>query len=179
MLDSWPVGSQLLGERDKARIEEQCFILGMIYDIRELVSEQTRIDGVAYCTNTGDRVIGLEVSMIVPGKRGNPIAKADAEPEKGSGQLLSARISLRIGISVESTLSRARHNLGVAVITRRVVNQRLNQQRLIHHQTAHKYLRTWIRFFGLASSNVHDLSAIHRPCSAFSWTESQQTCGRL
>jgi hypothetical protein len=78
------------------------------------------------------------MAVIVPGNRRHAIAEPDAEPHQRLGELLGAQLSGGIGGAVKWALRRARDDFGLGVIAGRVSDQRLDQQRPIHHQAAHQ-----------------------------------------
>jgi len=138
VLDGRPRGGHLLGERHKRQVEEQHLVLGVVDNVGELVGEEPRVDGVAHGADAGDRVIGLEVAMVVPGDRRHPVAEPDTETHQRLRELLGARLGIGIGKAMERAFRRARDDLGIGVIARRVADQRLDQQRPIHHQPTHR-----------------------------------------
>ena len=118
-------------------------ILGMIDDVGDLVGEQARVDGVTDRAHAGDAVVQLEVAMVVPRERGDALAGPDAESVlQGAGQLLRALAERGIGGPVHRRIRRARHHLDRAVALGRMVDDRRDQKRPVHDQTAHVRLRT-------------------------------------
>ena len=132
---------QLLQQRQEHGVGEQVAILGVVHDVGDLIGEQAGIDGVTDGADPGDAVVQLEMPVVVPGERGDALALPDAEPvPKRSGQLLGALAERGIGGAVRRRIRRAGHHLDCAVARRRVVQNRRDQKRPIHHQAAHHRL---------------------------------------
>jgi hypothetical protein len=81
--------------------------------------------------------------MVVPRERGDAFAWADAQSVlQGAGQLLRPLAERGIGDPVDRRIRRARHHLDRAVALGRMVDDRRDQKRPVHDQTAHVRLRT-------------------------------------
>jgi len=133
---------EFLGQRQKPRIEKQHPVGGVIDDIADLLLEQPRVDGVADRADPGNAVVELEVPISVPGERRDAIADAHAELLECLAELFRAGFEITIGVAVQPVLGRAGDDLGRPTILGGVADQRRDQQRPVHYQPAHGFLRT-------------------------------------
>ena len=129
-----------LQQRYEGEVDEDVRILGVVDDVDELLGEQARIDGVQDGAHARHAVVELEMPVAVPRHGADAIARVDAERGERVGDPLRARLGVTIGVAVNRSFDRARHDLGVAVIQRRVIDDRRDQQRPVHHQSQHAIL---------------------------------------
>ena len=133
---------EALEQRQEHRVGEQIAVLGVIDDVGDLVREQARVDRVADRADARDAVVELEMAMVVPGKGRDPVAHADLELRlERVGQLPDPGAQLRIAGPVRRLVGGAGDHLGLAVIVGRVVEDRRDPERQVHHQAAHDRLR--------------------------------------
>ena len=138
VLDTFALRCELLDQSAKAEIEEHDLVLGMPDDVGELIVEKPRIDRMRDRAHAGNRVIKFEVTIAIPGKRRDPVARLDTEPRQGAGEAPRTRVRIAIGVAMDRPLDGPRHDLGVTVIAVRVPDQRRDQERHLHHETLHK-----------------------------------------
>jgi hypothetical protein len=158
---------QPLEQRQEHGIGENVAILGVVHDVGDLFGEQARVDGMADRADAGDAVVQLEVAVVVPGERGDPLAWPDAEPvPECLRQLLRAPAQVGVGGAVRGRIRRARHHLDRAIALGRVIEDRRYQKRPVHHQAAHHRLRTRKPLLSArlcALGGAHELSWPDRP----------------
>ncbi len=126
-----------LGNRKGRRVDADPAVLGVIDDEDERVVVEPRVDRVQHGTHAGDAIEQLEMMVRVPGQRADAVAIADAERQQGLGQPFAAVARGRIGIAVEVALNRACHDLGAAMHRGSMLDNARDEQRRVHHQTAH------------------------------------------
>jgi len=78
-------------------------------------------------------VFNLEVPIVIPCQRRNPVARSHTPAPQGIGQLARAARGILIGISMYWTFDGARYDFGIAVKPISVLQKRRQQQRLILH----------------------------------------------
>ena len=71
----------------QGRIDEQQSVLGVVDDVFDLLREQPRVDRVQYGAHAGDRVVKLQVPVVVPGERADTVAGSDPRRLQRIGQL--------------------------------------------------------------------------------------------
>ena len=86
-------------------------------------------------TKTGDAVLDLEVPIIVPGKRRDPVAWCNAMTAQRVGQLAGTARRISVGIAMDRTLDGTRDDLGAGMKAICMLQQRRKQQWLILHQS--------------------------------------------
>jgi hypothetical protein len=84
-------------------------------------------------SKTGDAMLDLEMPVVIPCKRRNPVARPDTPAPQRIGQLARTTRGILIGMSMYWTFDGARYNLGTAVKPVSVLQKRRQQQRLILH----------------------------------------------
>jgi hypothetical protein len=86
-------GGQLvahLGEQwDDRRVDDDHAVLGVIDHIRQLVGEQTNVEGVQHRTHARHGEVGLEMGLVVPHERADAIALLHAQPAQRGGELVA------------------------------------------------------------------------------------------
>src|SRR5215471_15394099 len=100
-LDALACRSQLLHQRSEGRVEEYDLVLGIIDDVKELIVEESGIDGVDDRSHARHRVVQLEMPMAVPGERSDPVAGLDAEAAEGAGEAPHADMGVAIGVAMD------------------------------------------------------------------------------
>jgi hypothetical protein len=75
----------------------------------------------------------LEVPIVIPSKRRNPVALLDTPASQRIGQLARATRGVLVGVTMDRTFDGPRHNLGTAVKPIGMLQKRRQQQRLILH----------------------------------------------
>ena len=124
---------ELLHHRQKRALEKHHFVFSMIGNVGNLGRNQSRINRVPDRPKAGDAMFNLEVPIIIPGKRRNPVAWPDTPAPQRIGQLARTARSVLIAVSMDWTFDGARHDLGSAVKPIGVLQKRRQQQRLILH----------------------------------------------
>ena len=92
-------------QRQQRRVDEQQSIRGVIDDELYLLREQSRIDRVQHGTHARHREIELEMPVIVPGERANPVARANASALQRIGELGGASEDLAIGAAMPGVVA--------------------------------------------------------------------------
>ncbi len=105
-------------------VDDPCNLLGM----------QAWIDRMQHAARAGHREVKLHVPVAVPGKRRDAVAARDAEGTERVGHLSCAAMEGAIRSVVNIAFDSARYDLGVAVMPLRMLDQRRDQQRHLHHQ---------------------------------------------
>ena len=133
-------GGDLLDQRHEGQVDEKTLVLGMIHYPGDLLGKQSRIERVVDRSDAHDAVPGLDVSGCVPGQRRDPVAKPEAVALQPLGDLKRPSADFGVGGAHDRTLDRPRHDLTVAVLSRRVVQDLVAQQRPVLHQSEHRTL---------------------------------------
>ena len=137
MLDRLQLGCQRSDQSREGDVEEQHPVFGMVDDVDDLLGEEPRVDGVHHRAGTRHPVIEREVTVAVPGQRGHPVRRLDAQLGQRVGHLLGLVPDLRPGGPPDRPLGQARDDLGVGVTCRGVLDQRGDEQRAVLHQSQH------------------------------------------
>ena len=131
---------QPLDQRDKARIDKEQPVRGVIDYVDDLVFEQPRVDRVADRADARDRVIELEMAKGVPGECPDAVAGSDPQPQQRASEPLGSALGLAVGIAVDRAFDSARDDFRVAMIARRMFDDRRDQERPLRHQSPHRLL---------------------------------------
>ena len=97
MLDRLALVADPGEQRGDRAVDDDHLVLGVVHHVGQLLGEQPDVEGVEHRPHRGDRQVGLEVLLVVPGEGAHPVAGADAEPAQGRGQPLGARRHLGEG----------------------------------------------------------------------------------
>ena len=111
----------LLHQRHEQQIHHDPFVFGVIDDVDDLLREQAWIDGVADVAGATDRVISLQVPVIVPGQCRDAIPVLDAELVQRICQLPRPAETVCIRVTVQWVVGRDRDDLPIAEIGVRVL----------------------------------------------------------
>ena len=132
---------QSLGERLEQRhegeVDHHHAIFRMIDDPGDLIGEQARVDRMTYRPDASDPVPGLDVAPGVPGQCRDPVAGADTGGGQAFGHPQGAGTEGCIIGAVDRTLDGASDHLARAMLGGGVVDDPMQQQRPILHQTQH------------------------------------------
>ena len=137
LLDALDGGKQLLGQRSEGQVDEQHPIFGVVHDPGDLLREQARIERMVDRADAHDPVPGLQVAGGVPAQRRDAVADAVAFPVEALRRPEGALPERGIGGAHDRPLHRARHDLPVAVLARRMIEDLVAQQRPFLHQPEH------------------------------------------
>ena len=96
----------------------------MIGDVGDLGRDQPRVDRVPHRAKTGDAVFDLEMPVIVPSQRCDPVALQDAAAAQRIGELARAARRIPVSITMDLALDRARDDLGLGMKAIRMLQQR-------------------------------------------------------
>lgn len=66
----------LLEQGDEVGVDEDCAVVGVVHDERQLVGRQPHVEGVQHPAGAGHPEVGLEVPKPVPRQGGDPLAGA-------------------------------------------------------------------------------------------------------
>ena len=137
LLDRGELVRDPLHQLDEGEVHEQHPVLGVVDDVDDLLGEEAGVHRVQHGAHAGDAVEELLVAVAVPGQRADPVAVFDAEPGHEVGDAPRAPLAFGIAVAVDRAFDGARDHLAVAVILRRVANQRRDHQRDLLHQAVH------------------------------------------
>src|SRR5207245_10879559 len=115
---------QPLDQRDKARIDKEQPVRGVIDYVDDLVFEQPRVDRVADRADARDPVIELEMAKGVPGECPDAVAGSDPQPQQRASEPLRSALGLAVGISVARAFNSARDDFRVLMIASCMVEYR-------------------------------------------------------
>ncbi len=104
-------------------------------DVADLVLEQPRIDRVQHRAQAWDGEEQLKMAVGVPGQGGHPVPRPHPQIDQRLGQLLAAAAKIGIAITDQIALDRARDDLALAVIGRRMAQYGRGRQRDGLHQS--------------------------------------------
>ena len=75
-------------ERDQRGVDDDEAVLGMVDDVGQLLGREPDVEGVQDGPHGRDGEIGLQVTLIVPAERADPVPRLDPEAGEGGRQLL-------------------------------------------------------------------------------------------
>ncbi|MHC2407966.1 hypothetical protein ACVJGC_000557 [Bradyrhizobium diazoefficiens] len=147
-LDRLQLRRDRLDDRQRGAVDEQQAVFGVVDDVDELLGKQPRIDGVQHIAHARRGVEHLEMAVGIPGQRADAVALLHAETLQGQRHALDAWESVRIGVAMDVALDLARDDLRLAVIVGGVLDQAADQERHVHHQSLHHFLRIAMSLHG-------------------------------
>ena len=135
--DRGEFGREPFHDGQKGAFEKQHPVCGVVCDVGNLRRDQSWIDRMPDRAQTRDTVFDLEMPVIIPRQRGNPVAWTDAPAPQRIGQFARPARRVVISIPVNRTFGATGNNLGVAMEPVGMLQQRRQQQRLVLHQALH------------------------------------------
>ena len=129
---------QLFDQAGECQVEEHVARFGIADDEAHLIGKQPGIDRVQHGAAAGDAEIDLQMPVVVPRQRGDPLTLRNAQPAQCVGNPPGTRCDRAPGAAMDRTLDRAGHDLGAGMVALRIVEQRRNQQRALLHQSEHE-----------------------------------------
>ncbi|MFK4675728.1 hypothetical protein ABIF37_008131 [Bradyrhizobium diazoefficiens] len=106
---------------------------------------------------------------IIPGQRADAVALLHAETLQGQRHALDAWMSVGIGVAMDVALDLARDDLCLAVMVCGILDQAADQERHVHHQSLHHFLRIAMSLHGACDLRAR-LPERHAP-----FTQKRQT----
>jgi hypothetical protein len=67
-----------LQQREQSRVHDHHPVFGVARDVGQLVRMEPEVEGMEHRAEQRDREVGLEVAVVVPAQRGDPVARGDA-----------------------------------------------------------------------------------------------------
>ena len=74
-LNTRALASDAFDQRPEVGVKENIAIFGMVDDVDDLFREQPGVDRVANEARAGRAVVGLHVTVVIPGQRGEAVAR--------------------------------------------------------------------------------------------------------
>ena len=136
-LDAGDLALEHLQQRQQRRVDEQQPVRRVVDDVLELLREQPRVDRVHHGADARHRVVELEVAVVVPGQRGDAVARLHARGHERVGELPRAAEHLAPGAAVPRRVQRHRDDLDVRVVAVREPHDVGDQERPLHHESQH------------------------------------------
>ena len=127
----------LLDQRHEGQVDEDRPVLGMVHDPGDLVGKEPRVQRVVDAAHAHDAVPGLDMARRVPGQRGDAVAGGKPVALQPLGNLQRALARLPVGGAHDRALDRARDDLAVRMLSGRVVENLVAEQRPFLHQSEH------------------------------------------
>jgi len=144
MLDRGQHRRELLDQGEDVDVDEDDLVLGIASDPGHLLREQTRVDRVADQLGAGHAVVDLHVAIAVPGQRAHTVTRLATQTRQSLSELARAQLDLGPGGAVHVAFDTLGHDLDIAVVPRRVREQRRDHQGHVHH-LAHQAHRNNLR----------------------------------
>ena len=142
-LDARDLALQHLEQRQQRRVDEQHSVRRVVDDVLELLREQSGVDGVHDGAHARHRIVELEVAVVVPGQRRDPVAGLDAGGRQRVGELAGAAEHVAPGAAVSRRVHRDRDDLDVRMVAVREAHDVRDQERPLHHESVHVRSPAW------------------------------------
>ncbi len=126
--------------RNKACVEDDELVFGMIDNIGQLLSKKAGVQGVADGPHTHNTVPGLHVPVCVPGHGGDHVSLLDAQLGEGLCCFARAQMNICISRAMNRPLDRPRDHFALAVEPLCVIDNAHDRKRPILHQAFHLLL---------------------------------------
>ena len=130
--------ADLLGERQQALVDDQRPVAGVARDVADVARAQADVERVQDEPAARDPEVRLEVLVVVPAERRNPVAALEAEPTEPDGELLRPSHHVRVRVAVEGAVGEARDDLLRAEVRLDAAQDRRQRQLVVHHQAVHR-----------------------------------------
>ena len=137
VLDRGSLAEHLRQQRQDRAVGQHDEVLGVVDDVGQLVGKEPHVEGVQHGTHRRHGEIGLEVLLVVPHERGDPLVTGHAQGTEGVSQLGSAPAHVGVRRPAYAIAGRRDHFAG-AVDRRPVANDRRDRQRDVLHGAAHR-----------------------------------------
>ena len=133
VLDRLQVGRDLGEQRHQAVVDDDDAVLAVVRDVGELLREQPDVQRVQHRAHARDREVRLEVRLVVPHERADPVAVADPEAAQPRRELLGPVRDLGERGALDR-VAPERRDLAVAVHRPAVPEQEPDGQRVVLHR---------------------------------------------
>jgi hypothetical protein len=118
-------------------VDDEDAVVGVLDDVAQFLRVQADVQRVEHRARRGDAVVGLQVTGMIPAKRGDTIAAADAERPQRRSEPAGVSEALVVGRSADAAVGAPTDDLLVRKQRSRTPQQRRNRQRHVHHEPAH------------------------------------------
>ena len=127
----------LLPQRQQRLVDEHDAIVRVVDDEAELVGMEAKVERVKDAAGQWDAEVGLEMLIVVPCERGNPVAGTDPELLQRPRQTPGPRGEVGEGVPVKRPVRAARDDGPPREDALGVPKDGRQRQREIHHQAVH------------------------------------------
>ena len=133
VLDRLEGGRDLPEEWNEGVVDDHHAVLGVVRDVGQLLREQADVQGVKNGAHAGDREVGLQVFLVVPGEGADPVSRLDAEALERVGELGAALRDFGVGAD-PCAVRLAGDDPAVSVHPASVIEDHPDRQREVHHR---------------------------------------------
>ena len=134
---------QRLEQRHERLVDEDHLILGVVDDVGELIGEQPDVERVQHRPHTGNRHVELEVALVVPRERPDPIPVLDPQSPEHAGKSIDALGHLAEARAHRSLLGERRHLRGRVAVAHPPPRVLERERKVVLHQPCERHvLRT-------------------------------------
>ena len=131
---------ELRRERPQHLVDHEHAVARVRGDVRVVVGVQAQVERVGHEPAGGRADVRLEVLVVVPHERPDPVAVGEPQPAERHGQALRARHELGVRVPVPALVREARDDLALAVELVRATQDRGDVELVVHHQALHRDL---------------------------------------
>ena len=104
-----------LEQWDKGQVDKNKAIFSVVDDVHQLLGKQARINGVQHRTVSGDSVVQLEMTVVIPGQGSNALTVLNVEFFKQIGYFTSSGSSVFHCVAMNITFTATTHDFRVRV----------------------------------------------------------------
>jgi hypothetical protein len=119
-------------QRQEAAVDHDHPVGGVLDDISEVVGMKTEVERVQHGAHGRNREIGLQMLMMVPGERADPVPRANTQLPEGHRELPRALEHFSVAIPIQGAVLGATDNGPVGVHGGRPPHNRRNRELIIH-----------------------------------------------
>ena len=131
---------ELRRERPQHLVDDEHAVARVRGDVRVVVGVQAQVQRVRDEASDRRADVGLEVLVVVPHERPDPVAVVEPEPAERDRQALRARHEVGVRGPVPALVGLPGDDLAVAVELVRAAEDRRDVELVVHHQALHRDL---------------------------------------
>ncbi len=124
-------------QRQEHVVDDQEAIFGVVADVAQVAGRKPQVQGVVDAAGQGHTKVGLEVSVVIPHQRGDPLPWLQTRLDQAPGERPCAPLKLGVAVAAQGLVGELRDDLDLGEQARSPSEEVVEGQGEVHHRPSH------------------------------------------